>query len=350
MADESGNNRASLPQPLDDASNYHQNPISMTCITPWYHTQTQDPHSMLQATVTGKNFQNKKKNILTRGHVVNLYRVWQKHGEVFELEGELVLSAVIMTVRSVVAVTGVYCKYLISAKPHTNIEWDVWRIRYLGKAHSGDVMNQDSIVRSNTILAKSNPTSGGYKEACQGYKLSSSHESSVHIYKFHQVNQYGACEPSNKSACMNLMAPEPSTLSVQPTDLATSTQLSPSDGIIGNLKATMLHTKTQRIPAAVRTTPQRRRYQDSDTTRAKKSMHSGNAKLYRIEQVHGSFFEYEGRSVDFAIIRALSATARFLNCPIPTVHGAVKAKSRGRKGIIRKVWIVKQLKNGSNSA
>jgi hypothetical protein len=287
---------------------------------------------------------------LTRGHVVNLYHVWQEHGEAFDLEGELVSSAVIKTTRSVVAVTGVHRNVLVRAKLNTNIEWDVWRIRYLGKVHSRDVIDQEDLARIGTIPAKPNSTVLGYGPSCQDYSVESSHEPSVHIYNFYQVNQYEARESSDRSAFMNPMAPKSSTLSVQSTDLVTSTQLLPSGGTIGNLKETMLHIKTPRIPAVVRTTPQRRQYQDSDMTRAKKSMHSGNAKLYRIDQVGGSFLEYEGRLVDFAIIRTLSAVAKFLNCPVPTVHGAVKAKSRGRKGIVRKVWIVKQLKNGSISA
>jgi hypothetical protein len=113
---------------------------------------------------------------LTRGHVVNLYHVWQEHGEAFDLEGELVSSAVIKTTRSVVAVTGVHRNVLVRAKLNTNIEWDVWRIRYLGKVHSRDVIDQEDLARIGTIPAKPNSTVLGYGPSCQDYSVESSHE------------------------------------------------------------------------------------------------------------------------------------------------------------------------------
>jgi hypothetical protein len=113
---------------------------------------------------------------LTRGHAVNLYHVWQEHGEAFDLEGELVSSAVIKTTRSVVAVTGVHRNVLVRAKLNTNIEWDVWRIRYLGKVHSRDVIDQEDLARIGTIPAKPNSTVLGYGPSCQDYSVESSHE------------------------------------------------------------------------------------------------------------------------------------------------------------------------------
>ncbi|KAH8080066.1 hypothetical protein HD553DRAFT_326060 [Filobasidium floriforme] len=120
------------------------------------------------------------------------------------------------------------------------------------------------------------------------------------------------------------------------------------EGTISNQQEAMQHTTRQPIPAIVRKTVQRQQYRHSNMTRAKQSMHSANAKRYRVEQANGDLFEYDGQLVAFAIIRTVAAVTEFLNCPRRTLYRNLKANGR-KKGIVKEVWRVREYKDGSTS-
>ncbi|KAG7528856.1 hypothetical protein FFLO_05889 [Filobasidium floriforme] len=120
------------------------------------------------------------------------------------------------------------------------------------------------------------------------------------------------------------------------------------EGTISNQQEAMQHATAQLIPAIVRTTVQRQQYRHSNMTRAKQSMHSANAKRYRVEQANGDLFEYDGQLVAFAIIWTVAAVTEFLNCPRRTLYRNLKANGR-KKGIVKEVWRVREYKDGSTS-
>ncbi|KAG7528225.1 hypothetical protein FFLO_06314 [Filobasidium floriforme] len=155
MEDVARNDMAAVMQSVDNAMDHHKNPVNMPCVNSSHSIQVQDHHSTpLQATETGQNLppsHKKNKKMLTRGPVVNVYHVSQKHGETFNLEGKLVSSAVIMTTKSVATLTGASYRILNQAKLHVHIEWDAWRITYLGRMRSGDDINQEILARLDTI-------------------------------------------------------------------------------------------------------------------------------------------------------------------------------------------------------
>lgn len=280
-----------------------------------------------------------------RGHVVNLYHVSQQHGEAFNLEGKLVSSAFITTDRGVSAVTGASGHSLDSAKLHTNIELGVWRISYLGKIRKGEDVNQEIFAGVDPNLARSDPTGSNEHQPCHDCKWESSHEQLVQTYNLDQHNQHEACEANQQSTPVTQMAPESSLASVYLSDHVANTQPVDIEGTISNQQEAMQRTTMQPIPAIVRTTVQRQQYRHSNMTRAKQSMHSANAKLYRVAQANGDLFEYDGQLVAFAIIWTVAAVTKFLNCPRRTLYRNLKANG----GIVKKVWRVKEYKDGSTS-
>jgi hypothetical protein len=275
----------------------------------------------------------------------NLYHVSQQHGEAFDLEGKLVSSAFIITDRRVSAATGASGHSLDNAKLHTNIELGVWRISYLGKIRKGEDVNQEIFAGVDPDLARSKPTGSSEHQLCHDRTWESSHEQSVQTYNLDQHNQHEACEINHKSAPIDQMAPESSLASVHLFERLASTQPVGIEGTISNQQEAMQHTTTQPIPAIVRATVQRQQYRHSNMTRAKQSIHSANAKLYRVEQANGDLFEYDGRLVAFAIIWTVAAVTEFLNCPRRTLYRKLKANG----GIVKKVWRVKEYKDGSTT-
>lgn len=342
MEDVARNNMAALMQSVDNAMDHHKNPVNMPCINSSYSTQVQDPHSTpLQATETGKNLppsRKKNKKMSTRGPVVNVYHVSQKHGETFNLEGKLVSSAVIMTTKSVATLTGASYRILIQAKLHVHIEWDTWRISYLGRMRSGDDLNQEILARLDTIPSGSALTGTAHED----YNWESSHEPSEHIFNSDQTNQHEACETSHESTSMDPIDPGFRLESVHPMGFMAGTKSLPDESSISGGKEAMLQNRTHNIPTGAGTVLQRYQYHRSEMSRVRNSLHSGNAKVFRIEQKNGTFFKYEDRLIACLKIRTRSAVAEFLDCSVPTIQRSLKAKGT-RKGIVKDVWKVTDL-------
>jgi hypothetical protein len=347
MGDGTRNNTAALTHAPGDALGVLESPASMTWLTALHSTPIDRPHFMPHFVAPSKTSSHRErgKQLSNRGHVVNLYHVSQRHGEAFDPKGKLVSSAFITTDRRVSAVTGASGHSLDSAKLHTNIEWGVWRISYLGKIRKGEDVNQEIFAGVDPDVARSNLTGSNEHRLCLERKWESSHEQSAQTYNLDQHNQHEACEANQQSTPVTQMAPESSLASVHRSDHVTSTQPVGIEGTISNQQEAMQHTTTQSIPAIVRTTVQRKRYRHSNMTRAKQSMHSANAKSYHVEQANGDLFEYDGQLVAFAIIWTVAAVTEFLNCPRRTLYRKLKANG----GIVKKVWRVKEYKNGTTS-
>lgn len=158
------------------------------------------------------------------------------------------------TDRRVSAVTGASGHSLDSAKLHTNIEWGVWRISYLGKIRKGEDVNQEIFAGVDPDVARSNLTGSNEHRLCLERKWESSHEQSAQTYNLDQHNQHEACEANQRSTPVTQMAPESSSASVHRFDHVTSTQPVGIAGTISNQQEAMQHTTTQSIPAIVRNT------------------------------------------------------------------------------------------------
>jgi hypothetical protein len=341
LEDVAENNKATLMQSLNNAMNHHNNPVDVTCVNLSHGTQTQDPHSTLQATETGKNLppsRKKNKKMSNRGVVVNVYHVSQKHGETFNLKGKLVSSAVIMTTKSVATLTGASYRILNQAKLHVHIVWDAWRITYLGKMHSGDDMDQEILARVDTTPAGSTPNG----TACEDYNWESSHGPSEHIFNFDQTNQHEACETSHESTSMDPIDPGFRLDSVHPMGFVAGSKSLPAESSISGGKEAMLQNRTSNISTGAGTVLQRYSYRRSEMSRVRNSLHAGNAKLFRIERKDETSFKYGDCLVDCVKIRTRSAAAEFLDCSVPTLQRSLKAKGK-RKGIVKDVWKVTDL-------
>lgn len=305
------------------------------------HACTQaDPHqTMLPAAISCTSRTNKHHiEVPKKGRPVRHYRVSQVDGHGFKFRGISVTYVMICTTKAVAAITGISTKTLRYAKKNVDIQWDQWKITYIKKAHCNHVAEQGQLEGDNTTLARSEWSEVGALQSLQAY-IESSQASSLQGHKMELENQYEGYEvPYGQIS--TIKAPlENSLVSTHPVISAIDLRPSDIEGMVGNAKEVVMHTKRKGRPLSVA----------NKINLRNSAINNGRAKLYHVTRVDGTSFRFGRKQVTSARIWSSAAVGQLLNCTQQAISQAL-VKQGKKEVIVKKEWKIKSLGKACRSA
>ncbi|KAG7558173.1 hypothetical protein FFLO_02900 [Filobasidium floriforme] len=168
------------------------------------------------------------------------------------------------------------------------------------------------------------------------------------------ANQHETYKRSHQAGSTVLLSSEDSLVSTNPINPAIGHQASDLEGTIGSREQAVFHTKKGQ--ATFRSVATRKKMQknainhhQSISDAAKTRMLEIHEKLLHVERVDGTSFPYNKQQVYFAIIQGRLAASKFLECNLTTIRYALQKRGK-KKGILKKVWRVKDLGKAIPSA
>jgi hypothetical protein len=305
------------------------------------HACTQaDPHqTMLPAAISCTSHTNKHHiEVPEKGRPVRHYRVSQVDGHGFKFRGIPVTYVMICTTKAVAAITGISTKTLEYVKKNVDIQWAQWKITYIKKAHCNHVAEQGLLEENNTTLVRSEWSEVGALQSLQAY-IESRHASSIQEDRMDMENQYEGYEvPYGQISTIE--APlENSLVSTHPVISARDLRSSDIEGMVGNAKEVVLHTKRKRRPLSVA----------NKINLRNSAINNGRAKLYHVTRVDGTSFRFGRKQVTSARIWSSAAVGQLLNCTQQAISQAL-VKQGEKEVIVKKEWKIKSLGKACRSA
>lgn len=211
---------------------------------------------------------------------------------------------------------------------------------YLGRESPRDHANQDQMGQVDPT-----PVTSSWPKTNNNHSLPAHHQESSHTQPSQTCNSGGTL--SSMETCMSPQLSTDHNIGNIGSFHAADHELqqsSMSEHANGNGGSPALQAK--RRPHHVVSVATRMKQQKSalgravsDTTRANQSLNSARAKLYLVKRIRKTKFEYEGKLVDFAIIRTQSAVAKFLECTPESLWRALHRKNANR-GVVNDMWQV----------
>jgi hypothetical protein len=275
-------------------------------------------------------------------------------GQHFDHEEKSVPFALICTDRDVRDVTGISRDSLYCAQQNADILWDPWKITYLKRVHHRHRSTEQILREIETLAALSSQLEPLFQHPWQEYIRKNSLILPMQRSNSGSVNQHKTYKSSHQAGSTVLLSSEDSLVSTNPINFAIGHQPSDPEGTIGSREQAVFHTKKGQ--GAFRSVAFRKKMQkkainhhQSISDAAKARMLEIHEKLLHVERMDGTTFSYNKQQVYFAIIQGRLAASKLLNCHPTTIRYALQKRGK-KKGIVKKVWRVKDLGKAIPSA